>query len=290
VLVIDDGSKDNSLHIANSFPCKIFKLNDNQGAAVARNVGAKNAHGDTLLFIDSDIVIKVDTLNLFVESLKKYPAVFGIYTQKPGTDGLLSLYQNFYAHKSIKETREITSMFYSYCAAIKKEIFDQVGGFDESWVRATFEDVEFGMRITERGHQVSLNKNIEVTHFTNYTVKPFIKNYFYKSLDLSKLMFNKKRLTLNNEGWTNYKNFISFLAGLLIIPCTLALYVRTGFIVPLLACVILFIALNFDFYTFILKEKPMGLLPAFLVNFMVQIISACGIIAGQAIHFKEKVV
>lgn len=289
VIVVDDGSEDNSIKIANSFPCNILKLKHNQGASVARNWGAKNAKGDILLFIDSDIVIKRDTLNLFMDSLKKYPAVFGIYTQKPGTDGLLSLYQNFYAYKSIKETKEVTSMFYSYCAAIRKEIFDNVGGFDESWARATFEDVEFGMRVTANGHQIHLNKNIEVEHFNYYTIRPFIKNYYYKSLDLSKFMFNKKRLTLNNEGWTNYKNLISFLAGLVIIPLFFISFLFHWFIPPLLVFLVLFLAMNLDFYKFILKEKPGGLFSAIFLNFMVQVISFLGIIAGFANYFKEKV-
>lgn len=288
VLVVNDASQDNSLKIANSFPCKILQLEQNQGASVARNWGAKNAQGDTLLFIDSDIIIKRDTLNLFVDSLKKYPAVFGIYTQKPGAHGLLSLYQNFYAHKSIKETREVTSMFYSYCAAIKRELFDKAGGFDESWVRATFEDVELGMRVVELGHQIYLNKNIEVVHHNNYTIRRFIKNYFYKSLDLSKFMFGKKKLTLNNEGWTNYRNLISFLAGLLTILFTVLSFLSHGFIVPLLFLVTLFLAFNLDFYKFILKENPAGLLPAILLNFMVQIISAIGVIAGLASYFRGK--
>ncbi len=289
VLVVDDGSKDNSLKIAESFPCNILKLKHNQGASVARNWGAKNAKGDILLFIDSDIVIKSDTLNQFADSLKSYPAVFGIYSQKPGVDGLLSLYQNFYAHKSIKETKELTSMFYSYCAAIKKEIFDKVGGFDESWVRATFEDVEFGMRVTANGHQIYLNKDIEVVHYNYYTIKRFIKNYYYKSLDLSKFMFNKKKLTLNNEGWTNYKNLISFLAGLLTILLSIASFLSHKVVFPLLISLLIFLAMNLDFYKFMLKEKPVGLLPAILLNFIVQIISALGIIAGQATYFKEKI-
>ena len=126
VLVVDDASQDNSLKIARSFPCKTLQLEHNQGAAVARNWGAKNAKGDVLLFIDSDIVTKRNTLNLLVDSLKKYPAVFGIYTQKSETDKLLSLYQNFYAYKSIKETRDVTSMLYSYCAAIRW-LFNKAG-------------------------------------------------------------------------------------------------------------------------------------------------------------------
>jgi len=288
VIVVDDGSQDNSLHIAYSFPCTILKLTHNKGASAARNWGAKNAKGDILLFIDADIVITRDTLDLFVDSLKKYPAVFGMYTQKPGTNGLLSLYQNFYAHKSIRNTKDITAMFYSYCAAIRRELFDTIGGFDERWVRATFEDVDFGMRVVEHGYQIHLNKNIEVVHYNYYTMRKFIKNYYYKSLDLSKFMFNKKRLTLNNEGWTNYKNLISFLAGLLTMPLFLLSLVSHWFLIPLLIFLVLFLAMNLDFYTFVLKEKPGGLLSAIVLNFMVQVISLLGMSVGVVSYCREK--
>ena len=289
VLVVDDGSKDNSIKIAESFSCKILKLIHNQGPSVARNWGAKNAKGDVLLFIDSDIVIKRDTLDLFVDSLKSYPAVFGIYTQKPGTDELLTLYQNFYAHKSMKQTRDLTSVLYSYCVAIEKKVFDEVGGFDQSWVRATFEDVEFGLRVTENGHQIYLNKNIEVVHHANFDLKRFAKNYFFKSLDLSKFMFSRKKLTLNNEGWTNRNNLVSFLAGVSIIPFSISCFFSGWFVLPFLISMALFLTINLDFYRFILKEKPRGLLYAFLLNLMVQTISGIGIFLGLASHAKKKV-
>ena len=289
VIVVDDGSSDNSLQIATTFPCTIFKLKNNKGASAARNWGAKNAKGEILLFIDADIVIKKETLDLFVNSLKNFPAVFGIYSQRPGINKLLSLYQNFYAHKSIRDTRDITSMFYSYCAAIRKEVFNSVGGFDESWVRATFEDVDFGMRVREKGHQIYLNKTIEVVHYNYYTLKKFLRNYYYKSLDLSKFMFNKKRLTLNNEGWTNYKNLISFLAGLLTIPFFMLSLIISWFSIPFLISLVLFLVMNLDFYRFILKEKPTGLAGALFLNFFVQIVSFLGMSAGLLTFYREKV-
>lgn len=288
VLVVDDGSTDSSIGIAQSFPCRVLKLPNNQGPSVARNCGARNAKGDVLLFIDSDIVIQRDTINLFVDSLKSYCAVFGIYTQKPGTDGLLSLYQNFYAHKSIKETRELTSMLYSYCVAIKKDAFLQMGGFDESWRRPTFEDVQLGLRLTENGYQIYLNKNIKVVHHPNFTIKRFIRNYFYKSLDLSKLMLSKKRLTLNDEGWTNRKNLISLIAGLSIPPFLISSFFSQWFMLPFLLALSIFLGMNMGFYRFIARQKPLAVLNALFLNLAVQIISAFGIIIGLEEFLRKK--
>jgi glycosyltransferase involved in cell wall biosynthesis len=289
VLVVDDDSKDNSMTIAESFPCKILKLPYNQGPCVARNWGARNAKGDILLFVDSDVVIEGDTLNLFVDSLESYPAVFGIYTQKPGTKNLLSLYQNFYAHKSIRDTEEHTCMFYSYCAGIKKDIFLEVGGFDETWRRATVEDVQLGLRLCEKGHRIYLNKNIQVVHHANFNIKRFIKNYFYKSLDLSKLMLSKKRLTLNNEGWTNRKNVVSLIAGLSIAPFLISSFFSCWFMLPLVLALPIFMGINMGFYGFIARQKPLAVLNAFFLNLAVQIISAFGIIIGIEEFLREKV-
>jgi glycosyltransferase involved in cell wall biosynthesis len=289
VIIVDDGSQDNSLRIAGTFPCTILQRDHNQGAAAARNWGARNATGDVLVFIDADIVIGQDTLDLFVDSLKQYPAVFGIYTHIPGTKDLLSLYQNFYAHKSMRDTKEITAMFYSYCAAISRELFNAVGGFDESWVRATFEDVEFGMRVGQWGYQIHCNKNIKVVHHNHYTLRKFIRNYYFKSLDLAKFMFSKKKLTLNNEGWTNYKNLVSFLTGLSTIPLVMLSLVSDWFLIPLLMFLAIFLAMNLDFYTFILREKPGGLLGAIILNFFVQVISFLGMSVGLASYWKARV-
>ena len=105
---------------------------------------------------------------------------------------------------------------------------------------------------------------------------------------MAKKMFGKKRFTLNNEGWTNRKNLISFLAGVLIIPLFVSSFLSYWFVAPLLISCAVFLAINFDFYRFILKEKPNGLLNAFFLNLMVQIVSGLGIITGLAGYLKEK--
>ena len=62
VIVVNDASKDNSLDVAKSFPCRIVDLKINKGIANARNQGADAAKGDILVFFDSDIVIEEDNI------------------------------------------------------------------------------------------------------------------------------------------------------------------------------------------------------------------------------------
>lgn len=53
VIVIDDGSNDESLMIIEEYPVKLFHT-DRKGAGGARNVGIDNSNGEYIIFIDSD--------------------------------------------------------------------------------------------------------------------------------------------------------------------------------------------------------------------------------------------
>ncbi len=58
VVVVDDGSTDDSLKVIKSFGDSVrFSSGPNQGAAVARNTGARIANGDLLQFLDADDVL-----------------------------------------------------------------------------------------------------------------------------------------------------------------------------------------------------------------------------------------
>ena len=62
VIVVDDNSPESGAieDVIKGFPCKYIRLLENQGAAVARNEGAKNSKGDVLLFTDSDCIVPKD--------------------------------------------------------------------------------------------------------------------------------------------------------------------------------------------------------------------------------------
>src|SRR5690242_3361023 len=60
VIVVDDGSTDNSVDIAREYSAKVIPLGSNYGPAHARNVAARAARGDVLLFLDSDVCARPD--------------------------------------------------------------------------------------------------------------------------------------------------------------------------------------------------------------------------------------
>lgn len=76
IILINDGSTDNSLEIANKFKEKDKRIKiyttKNQGVAMARNFGIEKAKGDFFIFIDSDDFIDVDYVEYLVNLKNKY--------------------------------------------------------------------------------------------------------------------------------------------------------------------------------------------------------------------------
>lgn len=74
VIVVNDGTKDNSMDIVEKYPFKVINQK-NQGLSVARNNGVREAKGEYLVFLDSDDYIDKDLLKQIDKSLKNKPDV-----------------------------------------------------------------------------------------------------------------------------------------------------------------------------------------------------------------------
>ena len=66
VIVVSDNSNDRSNDIIKKYPCRLINLKKNVGAAAARNAGAKIAKSDILIFLDSDVIIKIYRITLYL--------------------------------------------------------------------------------------------------------------------------------------------------------------------------------------------------------------------------------
>lgn len=74
VIVVNDGTKDNSMSIINEFAAKFDNLKiinqENQGLSVARNTGLKAARGKYVWFVDSDDWVEYDSLPFLLKHLE----------------------------------------------------------------------------------------------------------------------------------------------------------------------------------------------------------------------------
>lgn len=80
IIVIDDGSTDNTFDVAkrvllttDSIKYKIVQKRDNEGVAIARNIGLIETEGDYVVFLDSDDYVSTNLVGILVRYSKRYP-------------------------------------------------------------------------------------------------------------------------------------------------------------------------------------------------------------------------
>ncbi len=151
IVLVDDGSTDGTLEwlqaSAADFPHVKSFLQDHQGPAAARNLGVEKALGDTIIFIDSDLVVTENFLVAHAQALKsaKSDRVF--------TYGRVINTCNFDAPTS--EAYKITDFSAAYFAtgnvAIARHWLDKAGLFDPRFQLYGWEDLELGVRLKKLG-------------------------------------------------------------------------------------------------------------------------------------------
>ncbi len=268
VIVVDDCSTDNTREIIERFRARYLRTPSTRGPAGARNLGVRHARGSIVVFVDADVVLPPEALGLIAEEFERDPelaAMFGTYDESPAWESFFSQYKNLmhsYVHQNSSE-RAVT--FWAGCGAIRKEVFEQFGGFDESrYRRPSIEDIELGYRLTRAGLKIRLNKQLQVKHLKRWTARSLLlSDIFYRAVPWTRLILETGNLPRDLN--LTYKAQVSAgLVGLLflgaVIPVghaatgLLGLAVRRRLIVEAVLFATL-LALNWRTYAFFAKRR-----------------------------------
>lgn len=179
VIVVDDGSKDRTASIAAEFPVRyMFQLN--RGPATARNTGASAAHGEIILFTDSDCVPFSDWLEQMTCPFKDpvVSAVKGIYQTRQRELVARFAQMEFEDRYDRLKKQESIDMVDTYSAAFRKDIFLSMGGFDVRFPKADNEDTDFSYRMAAAGYHMVFNPCAVVCHTHPATLGKYMKVKF----------------------------------------------------------------------------------------------------------------
>lgn len=186
VIVVADGESDGSWKLAQQQGAKVILLPESGGPAKARNLGAKSASSDLVLFIDADVEIHPATVERVIQAFQQdheLAALIGSYDDSPGDAGFLSQYKNLFHHYTHQGACEEASTFWGACGAIRKDVFLALGGFDEGYRRPCIEDIELGYRLKHKGYKIKLCKDIQVKHLKQWTAFSLLRaEVFYRAL------------------------------------------------------------------------------------------------------------
>lgn len=154
VVVVDDGSTDGTvawLQASTEFPhVRLFQQN-HQGPAGARNLGVQQAIGDTIIFIDSDLVVTEQFLQSHAEKLQAGAAALG--HTRLFTYGRVINTCNF--ENPTAEPFKVTDFSQAFFAtgnvAIDRTWLEKAGLFDTRFQLYGWEDLELGVRLKQLG-------------------------------------------------------------------------------------------------------------------------------------------
>jgi glycosyltransferase involved in cell wall biosynthesis len=157
VIVVDDGSADDSVAIAESFSAVRVLRQANRGPAAARNLGVAHARASLVAFLDADDVWlpgKLESQLALLESEPKVAVAYGdFYFWRPqqGTQVLFTPPPDIADAVSsgwLYPEILLDSLICIITAVVRRDVFDELGGFDEQLL--TGEDYEFWIRVALR--------------------------------------------------------------------------------------------------------------------------------------------
>ncbi len=241
VILIDDGSKDNSLVICNQYRARDNRLivinQENSGVSVARNVGINKATGDYIYFIDSDDWIEQNTLEELISEIEKnnldcigfnYIKEYNNYSVKNSTYVLEEKIYNGekcldVARKAVglvgKELKNIESFNFlaSPCTKIYKRsiLVDNDIQFEDIRQLGSFEDGLFNIAFFLHCNSF-MYKNKHYYHYrkTNYQsiTSAYRENVLSKQIAQLTLLKEIADINKNEMFYKAYENRIAFIS------------------------------------------------------------------------------
>ena len=203
VILVDNGSKDNSLNIAKKyFPeVRVIKLSKNYGFAKANNIGLEQAKGEFICLLNNDAFPESNWIEEIVKTIRSYPEAAAIaskmlnydnreiidsagdgYTRMGWPDKIGSGTKIYDKYEQIREVISVCAG----AALYRRSALNEVGFFDEDFF-AYLEDVDLSLRINMMGykciyvptavvyHVGSASTGSKINHFTVYWST---RNYF----------------------------------------------------------------------------------------------------------------
>jgi len=180
----------------------------NKGFGSAVNLGNKNSQAEWLLILNPDVLLTVDDLNLLYqqannikfEACSPQPLSENYHKPLPSFWSLLIefTFWHYFIPLSIFKNFTLTGG----CLLIKKNIFDQLGGFDENFF-LWFEDSDLTKRLKDRGLKIGFVE-VEVKHLGGSSLK-LLSNHKRRTIFFSSMvLYTKKHLSIFSQLLAKY--------------------------------------------------------------------------------------
>jgi GT2 family glycosyltransferase len=262
VVVVDDASADDTAAVAEAAGVRVVRSVSAtpSGAGAARNRGAREARGDVLFFVDADVVVAPGAVARVARTLTARPelsALFGSYDARPTAPGVVSQYRNLLHHWVHQQGNPDAFTFWAGCGAIRRAVFQAMGGFVERGDAATLEDVELGYRLRAAGHRVLLDKGLLCTHLKRWTLATMLHaDVWYRAFPWGHLLLTRGAPDASLSLQRGQRPSLALVAlALALLPVAVVAPAALAGVVAALAGVAV---LNRRFYAFLRRERGLA--------------------------------
>jgi cellulose synthase/poly-beta-1,6-N-acetylglucosamine synthase-like glycosyltransferase len=243
VIVMDGGSKDATVKIAEQLPVKVFSIPINCPAAY--NHAMKLTQYPILGYIDSDAKVEVDWLRKIVPRLDE-PKVAGVSgsIETWNVDNLWARSIGYELKNRYRRIGKYTGRIATMNLLLKRAVVEEAGGWNEKL--ASQYDTDFGFRISALGYRIAYEPTAVCYHYNRPTLKAYYRQQLQYGKNTLRLYFKHGHLAKGDEITDLGMNIqpilllafvASFLVGL--VPLLRLAWAVSGFI--LLAMVIYFV-------------------------------------------------
>lgn len=208
LIIVDNASTDGTQEFLRDVKATVITNQHNLGCAKAWNQGVRASHGDVIGILNNDIVVTKG----WIEGLLKFMerADHGIVSPA-AREGQLNYDLDTYAIEFTQSCRNATrAELYGACLVIKREVFDRVGLFDETFAYGGCEDIDFFWRAQAAGFSVGTTGSVLIHHFGMVT-QDAIKRSETKAYPAENLAHFKKKWGRSIRGswaerrWSGFK-------------------------------------------------------------------------------------
>jgi lipopolysaccharide/colanic/teichoic acid biosynthesis glycosyltransferase/glycosyltransferase involved in cell wall biosynthesis len=177
VIVVDDGSTDDTAGVARAAGVTVARQ-PHLGAAAARNCGAALAHGELLLFTDSDCAPLPGWIAAITAPFADLEVAGAKGTYLTRQKSLVARFTQIEYEDRYDRMRgsERIDFIDTYSAAYRRDIFLTNGGFDPRFL--INEDQEFSFRLAEKGYKLVFAPDAQVHHRHNRTLSQYARRKF----------------------------------------------------------------------------------------------------------------
>jgi glycosyltransferase involved in cell wall biosynthesis len=184
VLVVDNGSRDETVDIARRFPVKIFHC-ARKGIGPPRNLGIQKAQGNIVIFTDSDCIVEKDWITKIFTFFNLHPKADGVggpvfpYTHSQNRiqelTGRIFVEDQGYP-RGIKKIRlgSLQGLIFGSNSAYKRSQLVKSGGF----IEPGGSNLELSLRLVANGKNLFFDPDIKVFHVFSDSLKGIFKQQF----------------------------------------------------------------------------------------------------------------